>query len=391
MSQSPAIMEAAKAEIVGMRADFERLLGGSVQVDRFERAVLTAITTNPALLDLPKDTLLDACRKAASDRLKPDGREGAIVPRWNEKSKRLEAAWQPMVRGIIKIAKLYAGVQSVDVELVYEGEVFRVLKGDERRIIHEGNPALAIVGKEVAAYAIFVYGPEMHQREREVMSVAQINAIRDRSPGASRGKGPWVTDWGQMACKTVLHRLGKRMAARDEDGEGLLAQVLQRIEEEYDFADRKQDDRPPAQQASAPASGQAAGSSSTPGDRFRSATQGARDVDPATGEVVGAKAEPDPNAGSPLFVPLQFAEGGKPLWEPWGLAMKNLLAERKSGAEIKELNGVNGKALALMRERNEKAWHRWMDACVDRAARIEDESRPPAPADDSAGFGREAA
>lgn len=385
------VLDMARSEIVGMRADFERLLGGAVQVERFERAVLTAIATAPQLLELPKDTLLDACRKAASDRLMPDGKEGAIIPRWNEKSRRMEAAWQPMVRGIVKIAKLYAGVQSVICELVYEGEPFRVLQGDIQRIDHERKVECVAPGKEIACYAIFVYGAEPHQREREIMSRAQIEAIRERSPGGAKGKGPWATDWGEMARKTLIHRLGKRMATKDEAGESLFRQVVERIEEEYDFGERRGEDRAPAQQPQQPASSPPQTQTSGPAGRFHAAAQNARDVDPATGEVAGAAKQGGDAPADPLFVPLSIAADGKPDWAPWGLAMKAHLAECKSGAEIKALNEKNGKALSLMRERNEKAWLRWMDSCTDRAARIEDEARPPAPADDTTSFGREAA
>ena len=44
----------------------------------------------------------------------------------------------------------------------------------------------------------------------EEMSVEEINAIRDRSPSWKRNqKGPWKTDWSEMARKTIVKRGSK--------------------------------------------------------------------------------------------------------------------------------------------------------------------------------------
>ncbi len=45
------------------------------------------------------------------------------------------------------------------------------------------------------------------ERKTEVMSVAEVEAIRKRSRAGS--SGPWVTDWNEMAKKTVFRRLSK--------------------------------------------------------------------------------------------------------------------------------------------------------------------------------------
>ena len=60
----PAV-EAASAEIVGLRSEFEKMLGGAIGVERFERAVLTAIQRDPDLLTHPRDSLVSAGLKAA--------------------------------------------------------------------------------------------------------------------------------------------------------------------------------------------------------------------------------------------------------------------------------------------------------------------------------------
>jgi recombination protein RecT len=155
--QKVSVVDLATIEIIGMRAEFEKMLGGALGVERFERAVLTAIHRDPELLEYPKETLIAAALKAAQDRLLPDGREGAFLVRWNSKTKRKEVTWQPMIYGIIKVAKQYAGVRSLACEIVYHGEPFRILLGDEMRIEHERIPEKVENGKEVGCYAIATF------------------------------------------------------------------------------------------------------------------------------------------------------------------------------------------------------------------------------------------
>lgn len=60
------------------------------------------------------------------------------------------------------------------------------------------------------------------------MSLNQINGIRERSK--SKDRGPWISDWSEMARKTVIRRLAKRLPV-DSD----IARVVERIDEDYDF------------------------------------------------------------------------------------------------------------------------------------------------------------
>ena len=47
------------------------------------------------------------------------------------------------------------------------------------------------------------------EKSREVMSVEDVNAIRARS--RSGNSGPWVSDFSEMAKKTVVRRHAKRL------------------------------------------------------------------------------------------------------------------------------------------------------------------------------------
>ena len=97
---TPAVINEVRTSIEKMAPQFKAALPGHVSVERFMRVTLTAIQTNPQLLEADRRTLFAAATKAAQMGLLPDGREGAIVTFKNQ------AQWMPMVAGIMKLVYL---------------------------------------------------------------------------------------------------------------------------------------------------------------------------------------------------------------------------------------------------------------------------------------------
>jgi recombinational DNA repair protein RecT len=112
-------------------------------------------------------------------------------------------------------------ISTIAAHVVYERDEFDYQLGDDERIFHKPN-ILQDRGKPVAVYCIArtVDGGAF----REVMSTADVEKIRQRAPGGQ--KGPWVTDWGEMARKTVVRRLSKYLPSSTD-----LDQVLGRDSE----------------------------------------------------------------------------------------------------------------------------------------------------------------
>jgi recombination protein RecT len=99
------------------------------------------------------------------------------------------------------------------VNAVYENDEFDYQLGDEEKIHHK--PTLRNRGALIAVYSIVVM--KDGEKSREVMSVDDVNAIRKRS--RSPDKGPWATDFDEMAKKTVIRRHAKRLPmSTDLDG-----------------------------------------------------------------------------------------------------------------------------------------------------------------------------
>lgn len=196
-----------------------------VSFDRFRRVVLTAIQSDPDLMRADHMPLLTACLRAAQDGLMPDKREGAIV------LFKGKPAWMPMVAGLMKLARNSGEVASLQAQAVYRGEPFRVVLGDEDRIVHERVLDAVDAGQPpVAVYAIALLrdGTRVH----EAMTWKQVMKVKGSS--ASGDKGPWGSWPDEMARKTVLRRLMKRLPlSTDRDGDRRLAQAVERVDEDH--------------------------------------------------------------------------------------------------------------------------------------------------------------
>lgn len=206
MSNLPAVQEVRNA-LEKMAPQFQAALPKHVPVERFVRTTLTAIQTNPQLLQADRRTLFAAATRAAQMGLLPDGREGAIV------TFKDQAQWMPMVAGIMKLVRNSGEISTWSVQAVYENDAFDFALGDDEHITHK--PALSNRGRLIAVYSIVTM--KSGEKSREVMSVEDVEAIRKRS--RSGNAGPWVTDFAEMAKKTVVRRHAKRLPlSTDIDG-----------------------------------------------------------------------------------------------------------------------------------------------------------------------------
>lgn len=202
------------------KARLQAALPPGIDADRFQRVVLTAIQQNPDIANGDRQSLYNAALRAAADGLVPDGREGAFVIMGGKPT------WMPMVGGIIK--RLATAGISIDAQVVYENDDFEQQLGDEASIHHKAPKLGTPRGKPLGAYAIARLPNGMVMRE--VMDFDQIEQVRAAS--RSGNGGPWKQWWTEMARKTVIRRLAKRLPILDPK----LAETIQRDDDLYDFA-----------------------------------------------------------------------------------------------------------------------------------------------------------
>lgn len=197
-------IESFRNTLARMQPEFGAALPPQISVEKFVRTVITVVQMNPKFLDADRRSLLGSCMKAAQDGLLLDGREAALVPFNGKGGTALQ--YMPMIGGILKKIRNSGELASISANVVYQRDQFDYALGDDERIVHK--PHLGEDrGRPVAVYAIArtkdgaVY--------REVMSVGEVEKIRQSSRAANAG--PWVNHWGEMARKTVIKRLAKRL------------------------------------------------------------------------------------------------------------------------------------------------------------------------------------
>lgn len=228
MSESRALMAEFSAGLDRIGPGLTAALPEHVTPDRFKRVVMTAVQQNQKLLAPGlRSSLFMACLRAAQDGLQPDGREGALVI---QKVKGVDTvAWWPMIGGILKLVRNSGDVGAIQAQVVYEGEPFRVVLGDQERIEHERRMDLPATAKPVAAYAVATLRDGT--KVREVMTAAQLAKVRAVS--RSGEDGPWGAWPDEMMRKTVLRRLAKRLPlSTDRDGDSRLRSAIERVDEE---------------------------------------------------------------------------------------------------------------------------------------------------------------
>ncbi|AEZ50827.1 RecT [Burkholderia phage DC1] len=229
----------------GIRVEIEKALPPDIDVDRFIRTVLTSVQMNPDLLYANRQSLMNACMRAAQDGLFPDGREAVLnvyntkveVQEGNRKVERWIPMVQylPMVRGIIKVMRNSGEVVSIDAAAVYEKDHFKFVRGDDPRIEHEPYDGPDDPGQVKAAYMIVKLASG--EVQREVMYRRDIEKVKSKS------KQPnglmWGTFYDQAAIKSVIKRGSKLLPTSSER----LERVIQHDNEAmgFDFGPRVDD------------------------------------------------------------------------------------------------------------------------------------------------------
>ena len=113
--------------------------------------------------------------------------------------------------GLLHLAIESGSIRWGQARLVYEKDFFE-LDGLDKQPVHRFKPFDKDRGEVVGVYVSVKTADGDYLTE--AMSTDEVNAIRDRSDAwvAYKTKGracPWVTDWGEMAKKTVVHRAHK--------------------------------------------------------------------------------------------------------------------------------------------------------------------------------------
>lgn len=185
------------------------LASSGPDAERFMSVALDAIVRDQNVLTADLMSLVNSVRHAAIMGLEPTGimGEGAIVVyRDRDQGGKKIAQFQPMVRGLSKLARNSGQVAAIGVDVVHEKDRFEYRSGSSPEIVHEpfieGDP-----GSMIGAYAyVRLTSGELvplYLRTAEIFKRRQVSKSWQNSGEASI----WGTWPEEMAKKTVLRRL----------------------------------------------------------------------------------------------------------------------------------------------------------------------------------------
>ncbi len=182
-------------------------LPSHMSADRFVKIAVTAAAKSPKILQCNPESVMLSIMAAAEIGLEPGGSlgEGYLVPYGST------CQFIPGYRGLISLARRSGQIVSLEAHAVYAEDAFEVEFGLECKLSHKPSMAKER-GDIVAVYAIarLVGGGIQY----DYMTRSEVDDIRKRSRAGT--SGPWVTDFAEMAKKTVIRRLFKMLPVSTE-------------------------------------------------------------------------------------------------------------------------------------------------------------------------------
>lgn len=187
-----------------VRAHISAVVDQAFHKERFVKMAMMAYMKNPKLEKASWPLVLMELVRCARMGLVPDGNEAIITTFYDKKKNADIPQLMPMVWGLMKIVKQGEGVRSVMADLVCEKDVFNI-KRDSLGATFEHVPHLkGDAGAVIGAYAVAYLADA--PTDIEFMATGEINLVQSKSIS-----GAWKSFWGEMAKKTVMRRLIKRL------------------------------------------------------------------------------------------------------------------------------------------------------------------------------------
>jgi recombination protein RecT len=240
---APNPQQLLKHELEKIKAEMARILPKHVTADRMIKVVLSATNRQPKLLECTTSSICRAVMQAAELGLELGGLlgEAYLVP-YNVKipgGGRVPDRWETQAqcivgyKGYLKLARQGGEVKGVDARVAYRDDAFEIILGLSEDVIHRPNlHSQARDDKDIIAVYCIINLTD-GSKQFDYMTKAEVDKIRGRSK--SKDSGPWVTDYAEMARKTVTRRtmkyasLSSEQLARaqeiDDENDGVITTV----------------------------------------------------------------------------------------------------------------------------------------------------------------------
>lgn len=217
------------------------LLPKHLSAERVVKVVLASYNKTPRLRECTMQSIFLSMLTSAELGLEPNSALGHayLVPYLNKVKgpdgkptgkKQYEAQFIIGYKGLIHLANRSGEVPRIQARCVYANEHCEVRYGTNPGIDHRPIMDSAKRGPLIAVYSV-AWNPA-GDFTLELMTKGEVDLVRARS--MAKDNGPWVTDYPQMAEKTVLKRHLKRLPLSKPD----LAEALDKVE----AAEREEDE-----------------------------------------------------------------------------------------------------------------------------------------------------
>lgn len=217
-----------------------------VTPERLVRIGLNAVSRNPKLLECTQESIIGAVVNCATLGVEPNLMGHAyLVPRYNGKTKQMEASFQLGYRGLIDLARRTGQLSVVYAREVFEGDKFEYAYGLEPKLIHE---PCGEDDENKVTHFYAVYKLTDGSFDFIVMSRRQAEKHRDKFASSKtkdgRVFGPWADHFVEMAKKTVLLKALKTapISIEQQETQTIMEGIgrdekVARVKESNDFGD----------------------------------------------------------------------------------------------------------------------------------------------------------
>ncbi len=190
--------------LIAYKGQIAAALPKHLNADRVCRIALTAIRSNPKLLECETVSLFGAIIQASQLGLEIGAGGAHLVPF------KKQVQMIPDYRGLMSLARRSGDITAFYAQIVKENDQFSLQYGTEEYL--HFKPAFSNRGKIIGAFAKATFKDGSCQFD--FMPTEAIDATRSRS--RAKDSGPWVTDYEAMAMKTVLRKICKFLPVSSE-------------------------------------------------------------------------------------------------------------------------------------------------------------------------------
>lgn len=207
-------------------AGYARALVGDKRAGEFVMQLAVMADKMPDLAKCTTESLVAAMMACVNLDLMPNTPEqDAIVIPYRRKDGSVDAQFQVMVNGLVKLAYRSGQIKTIDSELVFEGDKFDYQLGTDRKLKHKPNLDIDRTDYSKVKFAYCTVKLMNGEIKFEILSRKELDKVR----GVSKAKSddsPWNVWPEAMAKKSVVKRASKLLPKSTTDNQLAFAAAL---------------------------------------------------------------------------------------------------------------------------------------------------------------------